>query len=1377
MVYLLSSRSGRLALVILLAACGFALQAQIYVQDSPAAAEMLAAAEDRLSKEEPDEAARLVQQVLDEHGTKLLDLGERRYTESRRAAEALLKKQAELHAMYVQLHEPLAAQMLAAAGNDRTRLGEVVRRYGMTEAGLTASLHLAGLSLESGEGNEAAITLSAVADHPLLDEHRATWTELSAVAALLQGEQKQYETLQQQVRDEARRKMLQDLAASLQPPPASDTFNPLDPLPAGETPTLSDGPLWTRAISGAESYLVESYRADQNQIDTMADDGRYLNVLPVISGGVMYVNDGRTIYALEPSSGFELWNTEVIDTTSTVNAFAQTYNRWLPFGADLSTVDIAGDRLVALAGYSAMVTVYQNYYRNDADSTLVVLDRDNGELLWKKGPADIAEDLSDGFWYGRPIVANGRVYATLRLRQRTQFTDAWLISFDLHSGDVLWMRHLASTASDRQSVPRLAHMALYDGWLYVDTCLGTVAKVSAADGAIAWLNVSPIGEDASSSTSHRPWQVSAPVLVDAGLVVLDEWSDVIRLYDPATGEIKRMIPTNEWHRPLYIVPLNGDVLAIGPKVVRFDGSTLSQRWILDAGTIKGRGAIMADRLLLPADAAVSVIDLEAGKVTGSLAVSMPANVLALDGQLLTTQRTGLSSYSSWDVASRQLEKRIGRNPKDAGPLMAMSWLAFRTDREDELLKSLDRAIDAVNNEGRPVDQTQRLFDQIMQMTADTERVTAELRQKLFDRLASVTNTPDQEVAYRLAYASALEELERYADAVEQYQTILAEPTYRRRLYTHDSGSRQAALEAQRRLADILKKHGRELYAPFDAFAQQRLAELREEADPAPLIELAEAYPLSSVTVEALVAAAERSAQQQRLREAIALLRRAAQLTADTTQLGRLYGRQAELYVQIGQPHRARRILRSLAAAHPNVTPIRADQPIKLDDWLAELAQHPEARGAVARVNLPLSNEPTVLEGRLLRPLHQDPLSLMPQMLLLRNQDKLELHRIEELKPLWSADVAADDESLLSMDRQRIWLASPMTGRLRMLDAETGKVRWEDDGLRQKLDMIRPATSARPRNAAEAEFRQLIPQMAGPINRVRERNNVPGQLMIALSDVSLAVADNDGRVIVLNSDSGKIAWQGATAVRSATHLLLDGRHLILAGSDEDGAPVLCVYDAQTGLLLHRLANDRRQSVLWMGMSESGLLVYVSPTQIEAFDLDRGQPTWTAKPGTQMSGNDIGWLHGDRLVVWTAEYDLLFLDMADGRVISRVPIRGTMQTQDFNVVSDGETWVVAGSSRCVGLDRDGKILWQDAVSDPMQILDMLLTDRHVLMLSAPMDGQFTDAKGRRLYIVNRTTGVIDHQHRLAAPQHLDFIQAMDGKLLLSGDSLTAVLTGAP
>ncbi|QNN24010.1 PQQ-binding-like beta-propeller repeat protein [Planctomycetales bacterium ZRK34] len=1364
-----------------------AIAAQVYVQDSPAAAELLAAARDRTAKDELDDAARLVQRVFDEHGSKLLERASSDYTEARRMGQRLLIDNPALLKLYRELHEPIAAAALQEAGSDREKLIEVVHRYALTDAGLTAGLRVAGLAMEAGQMQTAAVLLDQLADHPHHGTSAALLADLTARAAILHGDMEQYHAARARLIEAGQRDLvatLDRLAVKVTHRPAPSPLTPLDPLPPAEAPGDVNQPLWSVSMGGAEQYLIDLYQIDQQQIGSSADEGRYLNLMPYVAGPTLYLNDGHVATALEPSSGRQLWRTEVVPNDDEDQVMNRPYQRWLPNGVDVNLVAIGEGRAVGLFGFGAMVQ-QAYYYRRPAESQMACLDAATGQLLWELKPEQIQDDLEGAFWYGRPIVDGGRVYATIRRRQRTQFQDAYVVALDLREGRVLWQRHLVSTAlTDRNVVPSLCHMTLADGYLYVDSGLGAVAKLAAADGQIDWLTLVPIDEDQSLQSSYQPWGASAPVLVEAGLLVFDDWMDVIRQFDPATGRIIEALPASRWGSPNYLGSIDGDVLAIGSNVGRFDGQTLTRRWMYESpdSMLAGRAAVAGERMYLPVGSAVELIDLTDGKLVKRLPVRVPANLLALDGQLLTVDRQGVNSYSSWQVAADQLRQRAAAMPDDPRPMMALAWLSYNTQRRDSLLEALDRALQIVAERRPDAETTQALFTQLLSMSEQTPIEDHDLRGALFERMAALTSSPAQEVTYRLALARYLESTDKPAEAVAQYQTILADPIYRRQLFTHETGSRQAGLEAQRRLQLLIKQRGDELYASFDAYAQRRFDDLSNQVDAAALIELAEAYPLSHAAVEALIKAADYTAADGHVREAVSLLRRAGQSTDDPATLGRIFGREAELFEQAAQPHRARRVLRSMMAAYPNVTPRREGKPVDAAAWIKQLNDQTKARGLMARINPPLTSPAAMLEGTLLSAVQQDPDASPPPVFLLRLPQSIQLRRAEDLSIVWTRPLETDEPvQLLTIDPQSLWLFYPQSLRMTKLTVEDGKMLWDQDTLAETLDAINTPEASRHRTPQEQHVRRLL----GPgrlINQIRMQRNAGPQIdelpqpMVAVSDLGIALVDHRGRVVVVNAETGKIRWQAATIVRFAASVKMDSRHLMIAGSDEDDAPLLCVYDASTGQMLHRLIKPRNQNVTWMDLTEDGVLVYVSAMQVEAFDLNRGQSTWLTEPGVRLLGEGGAWLSGRRLILMSQEGDLLWVDVADGRVTSRMPLRDTI-SEPFAITPDMGGWIVRGAKAAVAVDDDGRMRWRDAIIEPHRLVEHVVTDRYVVLLTAPAEGQFSDPNARTLYILDRATGALQYKSPLAGAQPLDELKIMDGKLLLSGAGLTAAISSAP
>ncbi len=1365
----------------------------VSVEDSPVAAELLQAASDRLDKKDPEEAARLIQQVLEEHGPgtehHLIQIEADRYVEAYLAAEQLIRQR------------PLLAQAYHArcmTARPARHLSEPVTMWTnsricfadtATEAGLQSALRQAALSLERGRGAYADAILDRVTDHSSRGVFEDRFHELRSIAALILNDLARF-NLNRAAVEPATAARLDLLAAALHARDARRVLSPMDPLGDFDATGVVQTALWSVPVEGAEHFLKDHYKIEPSTIIARAEAGAYLNTIPIYADGVLFVNDGMSIWAIEPASGQKLWSTRVLEPPDPSRAVRRL--PWLPTGLGLSLTAHEGDRLVGIMGFGAMARVHP-YYPAVQNSYLACLDAVDGKVLWSRQPEETDDQLEGAYWYGRPVIRDGRVYATVRKRQRTGFQAAYLFALQLSDGQVLWRRHLASmpVTYRRDPQPGIGHLAVDGGYLYADSRLGTVAKVAMLDGSMQWISrMAPQVEDQSTDDGGvPPWRASVPIRVAAGLIVHDARTRLVRVYDANEGRLIREIRDEDWSEPWYMMRVGEDLMVVGAKrVCRVDGRDLSVIWRSEEYTApRGRGSWTQKHLYLPVDNGIHVIDLVEGRTLSKLPVEQPSNVLALDGQLVVVHREAIKSYSTWPVAFRQLSERAAQHPKDMRPLMALIKLAYHTDHGEILAQTLDQAVELARQMPDDDPELRRLFEQVHEVARDGSSMPADQRMGVFDRLARIVRGPSQEVAYRLSLARFYESAQRLTEAVEQYQSMLAEPSYRRQLYAHDGGSRQASLEARHRLEALIAKHGRGLYASYEAFAEQRLEELRRGGDTEPLIELAEAYPLSGSAPHALMLAAQRMADQGRLRSGIALLRRAALGIEDPILIGDIYGRQAELYAVAGQPIHARRVLQKLVSKHPGVQPRRGGEPQDPQIWMEQLGERSREAEGAQTLTTPLDQAPPVmLAGRLLTPQFPHASESLPLMLL-READAVRLVRLSDLKVMWRQpiDPSGTAARLLAMDRHRLWLWEPGRARLSVLDTQTGRVLWQDAALREKLGAIelppdrQQVEAAAPEQGAVPGVQSALraPFQSPGASERRMQLMLSEGLLMTISDVALAISDREGRMIVLDADSGRVLWQAATTVREASRVQMDQWHVAIAGSDQGGRPQVCIYDAQTGQLLGRRVHDANQDVLWMGLSDEGLLLTVLPGGIEAFDLTRREQVWMTRPGPGvLAAPGAAWLGADRLVVGTRDGDLIWLGLEEGRVQGRLPLRGVV-SGPIEMAHQSGLWVLNGEDRLVGLDENGHVLWRDGVRDTLNFADQDFSRRWVWVVGQPSATRLRAEGQAWLFGLDRSGGGIAFQHRLDAEDPPDRVCVMGGRLVISSKIYTAVLGTGP
>ncbi len=1332
----------------------------IYVDDSPAAAQLFEAARKRLEKGDLQPAANRVQEALDKHRRKLVERNGR-YVEVSAAAAAFLGKHPELLETYRELHQPVAARALEKAGTDRAKLATVVRRYPMTEAGLRAALRHAGLALETWDPTMAGIVLEGVRSHPDLEKHRVRWQWLRAAAALYAGERSTYREARAALKERGATEKLARLQAweeSVTRPPSADAVNPLGRVPKASVPSEPKR-IWSVDYKPAlpKQWLAGRGRSSFQRTLT---DRMMLTGLPVVQNRRVYMSNGRSVFSVKLRTGQGRWQYEDTDAEAVRGRIQPGRSGFHGGLAPLSGVAPAGDRVVSVLGFKGMLPVR---FRSDGPpSQLVCLRSEDGKHLWDLHADDVDPDFDSAFWHGQPIVSGGRVFVQLRRRQRTQFHDAYVVAVDLGSGKILWVRHIASTAvSERSVVPPLGQMRMDGGWLYVQSHLGAVARVRGADGSVDWLTTFPGGKREMPKIRSLAWQESPPLLVDAGLLILDKWTGTVRLLDPSTGEPQKQFPASRWANPRYLLGAHGDVFSLGASVVRRDGKTLETKWTKQRdGKGQGRAVVSGKRLYIPEKGRVSVVDVESGDSVTTLEVATPANILPAQGQLLVAEKNALSAYSAWSVVSGKLRARMKETPKAPAPRVALSWLAFKLGHHDALVETVKRAVDLVE-EKEESPAKRRLFQQLMTMVGASDRAHAALREALFEQLGRLVNKPSRQVAYLFELARFRVEQGDPKRAVEAYQRVLASKALRRKLYRHEAGSRRAGLEAKRRLAALIEKHGREIYQKQDAYASQRLRILKKKRDAKGLAALARAYPVAEAALSARRLAAKWKAAAGDVDAADRLLQEAIDQAASPDKLAELYGQRVQLLARKGHPGRARRVLRKLIDRHSDLRPLRNGQAVDPRDWLADLPAA-ERNKAVDWPRVAPSFSPSAdrLSGELLRPKFQSARATPVDRFLLRTASGLQMRMGEDLSVAWTRSVDAERVELLRIDRFRAWIWYPKQDRLAEIDAETGKLRWSNeqiDGLSGLGSDEGGGHGGRER--VRLPLRRMVQRARQ--TREEESEEKSGR-MLAFGRGAIAVA-NSGKVKVLDAKGGEVRWEVDTGMQ--LRVLAMGNGLVaVGGKSPDDSRIIYLYDAETGQEVHPIVHPAKETLVWAELTGDGTLFYLTASRMVAFDVPSRRSRWTAEPGADLTGGEVT-VGREHLVVQTEQGDLIWVRARDGNLAHRLPFRfeGALRVRSL----DGR-WLVIGSERCLVTRASGKIVWKDGIAGPKRFVAAAVSKELVWLLS-----RRRDRKAVRLFGLDRRHGMIRFDYQLTDGVSVDKVTLLPDALLVSGEDGTAVL----
>ncbi|MDX1565657.1 MAG: hypothetical protein R3236_09640, partial [Phycisphaeraceae bacterium] len=588
-------------------------------------------------------------------------------------------------------------------------------------------------------------------------------------------------------------------------------------------------------------------------------------------------------------------------------------------------------------------------------------------------------------------------------------------------------------------------------------------------------------------------------------------------------------------------------------------------------------------------------------------------------------------------------------------------------------------------------------------------------------------------------------------------------------------------------------------------AKRKFEQLGPDARIPNLLELAESYPMSTVAVEALHRAAKAYMDRQPGRmeevvdEAVAILERAEWWGTDD-QLARIYGYKAQLYEQAGRLISARSVLRNIPRDKEQMKPIRDGKPVVASAWIAELEKKLAEQGIAGQLKLGLDfKRPVHLEGRLLVPAHRvSEAERSPLFVLLGPQGQhLNLYHTRDLKKRWSATITKTETRLISLNATRLWIWQPKAQRLELFStaAGGGKPIHRVD-IEQTFGTLGGAQRKRQADQLQRSRVGGETQSSDPFRHEAT--------VLASNGRDVAVGDAAGRLAVFNHTDGRLLWKKATPVLSTSHLHLSRGRVMISGLDAQGASVLCVYDIKSAAEEKKLRFDGDETILWAGLNDLGLLVYVLPDRVEGYDLRRGQSAWVSKkPNVTFSDGDqdaqrrlrrrfgrAGAQHppglralmgADRLMLETVkpQQSVVWVDMTRGAMTEPKPLVGKVGRQ-IHYDQDSGFWLIRGNSRAIAYDGEGHKLWHDAITLPVLRVSHTITEEFVVMFSSPIDQQALNKHGDRtrfIYLLKRSGGLLIGEYRMPTPAKVDRVTAVGGRLLIgsSNGHSTMVLKG--
>lgn len=416
----------------------------------------------------------------------------------------------------------------------------------------------------------------------------------------------------------------------------------------------------------------------------------------------------------------------------------------------------------------------------------------------------------------------------------------------------------------------------------------------------------------SARTVFKPYTINPPVITDGRLFILPSDSPNLFVYDATTGEQVTEFPRrvelpsvstsqeDKFQTLDMLLAVRGESLILGSRqaIVMLPWRTYNVAKSLidnDArfrlfGTsvelgdeqrevIRGRPFVSQKYVLVPTAEKMCRLSIDAFKIDAIYPVNgkwddeeQPGNVLATSDHLIIAGPTRVTAYADLAVATGKLDERIKLAPDEVEPYLRYAELLLAGGKPADSIAYIDKAEERLGGTGnlRRGEQRDRLFEICCSFAIKLQKTTVgsgdasaankemvAVIRKLYDRARDAADRPPQQVRFRLALATLLRALKEDAAELALHQEILANPDWRTAPVAGRNGASTAATEAELAIAELIERSGDSIYATYEARAAERLAAATKGSkDGDALLAIADEYPTSKSSTQALALAAE-----------------------------------------------------------------------------------------------------------------------------------------------------------------------------------------------------------------------------------------------------------------------------------------------------------------------------------------------------------------------------------------------------------------------------------------------------------------------------------------------------------------------------------------
>ncbi|MBL8760576.1 MAG: PQQ-binding-like beta-propeller repeat protein [Phycisphaerae bacterium] len=1392
----------------------------VYPDDSVQAHEGLVRVRELAAAGNAGEGVRVLQSLLDSESDRVLvsETDADLFVSVRARVHALLLKDPALLDRYRGAEEAKAADLLGKgehAAVERSRL--------LTRSGFEACLRVAQEHLERARFEAALIALRQLEDHPDRAADPRAGGDAASLAALLA----RY-LLRDDVRALAERWASQagvgaGAAGAFTLPNSAPVLTPVRALARAELSGLVKRPIQTAWMSN-EAKLNAEYEAARS----LRDDNRewFLRSVrdeawatPAVVGDRLLVNDGQCVSCLDRFTLQTLWSftPELSGTEQEAGATTRRDSlRALSMVEDTTGVGAGEGVAVAATGYAAGE-------RRDGDPRVYAFDLASGARLWSASPAAMDASLGQAVVRGQIELGEGVVLVPLRkIAASKRVASVHMAALDLFTGELRWARTLASAGwVGAQRFTKAADvLTVHDGHVYKCDELGVVASIEAATGRVAWVRRMTAEPFTGRGESLPPWGGVKPLVVGESLVTLTPGRDAIVRLDRATGAVTGRRASSELGEPMFLVAVDGWIAAVSQDRVVFVDESFEKAEVRIAPPMRekrptGRAIAAGERLLVPTTGALLSVDPSRPDAPASIELERLGNTIAVDGQVISTDRYRAYSYLNWEFADRVLSARLDADGRDPGPGVTLAELAYRAGRFDRVAPAADRAAEAITRAmGDPAraESAARaratLYANLRAMIeAGQERLAKRdatdespaitdlgVLDALVARLARLADSNAERVAAtfalgRLRQDQALakgEDATRLAQAVDAYQKILEDAGLSGATWTSAGRSVRADLDATTRVMAIVQRAGRGVYAVHEQQLARQLELLGPTPDAEKLTELARVFPASERAADLYLSAAAMHEQAGRVAESITCLDRAleqarwalplsgADPAAARRRLGESAGRLLTAFVRTDRVTPAAQLIERVRREFPDIPLTSRGEPIKLDAVAAELRSKLAAMDRRPRLGDAISGEVQSLVGwQVLRPLTGGGGARPTDQVLLHSPASRQVALFAPqadgtLGPSWTISYRDRAPTLVSIDvaSALFFWPSDEGGVLERVLTVGGTSAWRTPAF--------AAMFAEP-NAAPHEI----------IDTPRDGSVRKSDMLVTLDQQVVVLADHGGRVAAVDIATGRVLWRQATALSRVYDMIISadarGTALVLGGraraTDAAGeSPGVLALDLRTGASV-QLVRGLPGEVAWVRVGNGAAAIGMDDRVMCLNIADAGVRWMLAEP--QVQGSLSAWVFGESLYVLSAGREVVQVDLAKGQrreavLDTRRRLAEPSPIEAVLLSAGPESRLVFMAKRGVAVfDREGTLVGLDAFDAGSELLTPELADGVAVAVEAnprPSDAG-TEVVG--VHLLSMPSAKLLYSRDLAVGAPPRDVVVLDNRVVLTAGNVTLVL----